>query len=267
MKKIISIILIILLVTILVLIGLNYKEPSQSNVESPIKVYTPVNGEEAKSPLTIEGEARGPWFFEATFPVKIYDANNNLLGTGIAQAKDNWMQSDFVPFEAKVSFDNPGMGDGVIVLEKANPSGLAKNAEELRINIKFKNQERNISLYYYNTSLDNGMCSKEGLIKVERQIPITMTPIQDTINLLLKGELTQEERERGITTEFPLEGVELKGASLKNGVLTLNFNDPNHKTSGGSCRAGILWFQISETAKQFPQVEIVKFMPEELFQP
>lgn len=139
MKKIISIILIILLVTILVLIGLNYKEPSQSNVESPIKVYTPVNGEEAKSPLTIEGEARGPWFFEATFPVKIYDANNNLLGTGIAQAKDNWMQSDFVPFEAKVSFDNPGMGDGVIVLEKANPSGLAKNAEELRINIKFKN--------------------------------------------------------------------------------------------------------------------------------
>lgn len=111
------------------------------------------------------------------------------------------------------------------------------------------------------------MCSKEGLVKVERQLPITMTPIQDTINLLLKGELTQEERERGITTEFPLEGVELKGASLKNGVLTLNFNDPNHKTSGGSCRAGILWFQISETAKQFPQVEIVKFMPEELFQP
>ena len=59
----------------------------------------------------------------------------------------------------------------------------------------------------------------------------------------------------------------IKGASLKDEVLTLEFNDPNGKTVGGSCRVGILWFQIEATAKQFPEVKEVRFLPEELFQP
>lgn len=41
----------------------------------------------------------------------------------------------------------------------------------------------------------------------------------------------------------------------------------NNKTNGGSCRAGILWFQIEATAKQFSEVKQVRFLPEELFQP
>ena len=102
---------------------------------------------------------------------------------------------------------------------------------------------------------------------MERTIPLSKTPIQDAIRLLLKGELTEEEKARGIETEYPLAGLSLEGAALKDGVLTLEFFDPQNKTSGGSCRAGILWFQIEETAKQFPEVREVRFLPEELFQP
>jgi len=129
-----------------------------------------------------------------------------------------------------------------------------------------------IKLYYYNPDLDkdetdNVLCSKKGLVAVERKIPVTKTPIQDAIKLLLLGELTSEEKDQGVTTEYPLTGLSLKGASLKEGILTLEFNDPNNKTVGGSCRIGILWFQIEATAKQFPQIQEVKFMSEELFQP
>lgn len=132
--------------------------------------------------------------------------------------------------------------------------------------------ERSIKLYYYNPELDkdefgNVSCSRNGLVPVERKIPITKTPIQDTIRLLLLGKLTDEERALGINTEYPLEGLKLVGANLKDGVLTLTFDDPLNKTSGGSCRVGILWFQIEATAKQFPEVKQVKFYPEELFQP
>ena len=129
-----------------------------------------------------------------------------------------------------------------------------------------------VKLYYYNSERDQGsdgntLCSRNGLVAVEREIPVTITPIQDTINLLLKGELTEIERAQSITTEYSLEGLSLKEASLKDGILTLIFDDPNFKTSGGSCRVGILWFQIEATAKQFPGVKQVKFSPEELFQP
>lgn len=129
-----------------------------------------------------------------------------------------------------------------------------------------------VSLYYYNPSLDkdeagNLKCSSDGLVSVERRIPATDSPIQDTLQLLLEGNLNEEEIGSGITTEFPLEGFIFKGASLKEGVLLLEFNDPNNQTVGGSCRTSILWSQIRETAKQFKEVTSVKFLPEELFQP
>jgi len=133
-------------------------------------------------------------------------------------------------------------------------------------------ETRAVKLYYYNYELDrdefgNIACSRNGLVAVERQIPITQTPIQDTIKLLLLGELTEAERAQGIDTEYPLEELSLKGASLKDGVLTLEFDDSKNKTVGGSCRVGILWFQIEATAKQFPEVQQVRFLPEEIFQP
>jgi hypothetical protein len=145
-------------------------------------------------------------------------------------------------------------------------------------------ETRAVKLYYYNPELDrdesgNIACSRSGLVPVERKIPITQTPIQDTIKLLLQGKenLTEAEKAQGITTEYPLEGLSLKGASLsteggsasggKDGVLTLEFDDSQNRTVGGSCRVGILWFQIEATAKQFPEVQQVRFLPEEIFQP
>ena len=133
-------------------------------------------------------------------------------------------------------------------------------------------ETRTIRLYYYNYELDkdesgNIACSRGGLVSLEREIPITQTPIQDAIKLLLLGELTAEERAQGIDTEYPLEGLSLKGASLEDGVLTLEFDDSKNRTVGGSCRVGILWFQIEATAKQFSEVRQVRFLPEEIFQP
>lgn len=137
---------------------------------------------------------------------------------------------------------------------------------------EIKKKEQVIKLYYYNFELDrdkegNLLCSRQGLVAVERKIPITINPIKDAINLLLKGDLTEEEIGQGISTEYPLAGFSLKNAVLNNGILTLAFDDPNFKTSGGSCRVGILWFQIEATAKQFEEVKEVRFYPEELFQP
>ncbi len=76
-------------------------------------------------------------------------------------------------------------------------------------------ETRIVKLYYYNSELDrdesgNAACSRNGLVAVEREIPITKTPIQDTINLLLSGELTEEERAQGIDTEYPLGGPFIK---------------------------------------------------------
>lgn len=243
--------------------------------EDLIKIVSPQANEKVSSPILIKGEARGIWFFEASFPVKLYDENNNLIAQSHATAKSDWMTENFVPFEANLDFSVDQEQKGTLVLEKDNPSDLPEHSDEIRIPIILSPTLRTVKLFYYNSNLDrdesgNIQCSRQGLVTVEREIPITKTPIQDTIKFLLKGKenLTEEDIARGVTTEYPLEGLSLAEVNLKeDGTLILKFNDLLNKTSGGSCRVGILWFQIEATAKQFPEVKKVQFLPGELFQP
>lgn len=130
-----------------------------------------------------------------------------------------------------------------------------------------------VKLYYYNPEKDkdeqgNIKCSVDGLVAIEKEI-VGENIIEETINLLIKADITEQEKEeKGIETEFPLDGFELIGVDLKDGVLTLSFDDPQSQTIGGSCRTGILWHQISQTAKQFEGVGQVRFEPQDmLFQP
>jgi spore germination protein GerM len=128
--------------------------------------------------------------------------------------------------------------------------------------------QKTVQLYYYNSKFDKTQgCDTNAVLPVARQIPVSQTPIQDTIRLLIKGELQTSEKSAGFTTEFPNPGFKLVGANLKSGQLTLEFTEVPGFTSGGSCRISLLASQITKTALQFPEVKTVKFLPEELFQP
>ncbi len=104
-----------------------------------IRIEKPRPNDKVLSPLEIKGEARGFWFFEASFPVKLLDANGKELevNPSYVQAKGEWMTEDFVPFEAKIEFEIPTTKKGTLILEKDNPSGLPENADELRIPVTF----------------------------------------------------------------------------------------------------------------------------------
>lgn len=125
-----------------------------------------------------------------------------------------------------------------------------------------------VQLYYYNQLEDKDIeCGNKYVLPVEREIDLSKTPIQDTINLLIKGEITEQEKEAGFTTEFPNENFELLSANLKDGTLYLEFTEVPGFTSGGSCRVSILSNQIIKTAKQFSGVNEVVLLPESIFQP
>lgn len=90
------------------------------------------------SPLTITGEARGYWFFEASFPVTLTDWNGLIIAEGVATADGDWMTEDFVPFTATLTYTKPSFGDrGSLILQKDNPSGLPENDDALEITVWF----------------------------------------------------------------------------------------------------------------------------------
>ncbi len=102
-----------------------------------VNVYSPAPNAQVTSPLTVYGEARGSWYFEGSFPVKLYDANSNLLAAAPAQAMSDWMTTDFVSFSVTLTFPTPTTATGTLVLEKDNPSGLPQNADSVSIPVSF----------------------------------------------------------------------------------------------------------------------------------
>lgn len=110
---------------------------SKKDVSDLIHVMTPKNNETVKNPLVVSGEARGYWYFEASFPVKLLDANGVEIAVRPAQAKGDWMTENFVPFEVSLEFQKPSTAGGFLVLQKDNPSGLPENDRELRIPVRF----------------------------------------------------------------------------------------------------------------------------------
>ncbi len=102
-----------------------------------VVVKSPAIGEKIHSPAVVSGLARGTWFFEASFLVKVLDGDGTELGHTPAQAQSDWMTTDFVPFNATLTFSAPKFKQGTIVLEKDNPSGLPQNDGELRLPVKF----------------------------------------------------------------------------------------------------------------------------------
>lgn len=109
-----------------------------------ITLTTPVPNGIVESPLRITGEARGPWYFEASFPVTLVNWDGLIIGDGVATAEGEWMTEAFVPFTAEVSFTNPYkegdpdfMKRGAIILQKSNASGLPEHDDALEIPIRF----------------------------------------------------------------------------------------------------------------------------------
>jgi hypothetical protein len=102
-----------------------------------IHVFVPLPDVLVQSPLAVRGEARGSWYFEASFPVKILDGNGKQLGIVPAQAQGDWMTTNFVPFEATLQFDTPTTESGTVVFQKDNPSGSPGNDASVSIPVYF----------------------------------------------------------------------------------------------------------------------------------
>jgi hypothetical protein len=107
-------------------------------IENLIEVKTPLRGATVGSPLTITGQARGAWYFEASAPIELLDSKGNVIAQGHIDAQSDWMTENFVPFKATLTFPKQPKGSvGTLVLKNDNPSGDPSRGFELDIPVKF----------------------------------------------------------------------------------------------------------------------------------
>lgn len=101
-----------------------------------IKVYVPTSGSSVASPIVVMGEVPGSWSFEASFPVKLLDAKGNIVAQAPAQLLGDWMTDKPVPFTAKLTYTSALSGEGTLLLQKDNPSGLEANDDSASMPLK-----------------------------------------------------------------------------------------------------------------------------------
>ncbi len=130
-----------------------------------------------------------------------------------------------------------------------------------------------VALYYFNQTADQKLPPDQqvninSILPVYRIFPPSKNLLVDTINELLKWNLTESEKANGFVTEFPHPQFKLLGAEfIPDGTLTLSFPEVSWFTDGWSARMFILSSLIEKTALQFPGVRKVVFVPDTLFQP
>lgn len=103
-----------------------------------IQIAGIANGQTITNPLTIKGQARGAWYFEASFPIELRNASGAVVAATVAQAQGDWMTEQFVPFTATLIFPSTSSSvAGTLVLKKDNPSGEPQFDDALEIPVQF----------------------------------------------------------------------------------------------------------------------------------
>lgn len=108
-------------------------------IQNLITVSAPTLGATVTSPVTITGEARGPWYFEASFPIEVRNASGVVIVQTYGEAQGEWMTEAFVPFRATVTYPpQPSGSTGTLVLRNDNPSGDPARDKSVEIPVVFQ---------------------------------------------------------------------------------------------------------------------------------
>ena len=227
---------------------------NQEKLNQEVRLLNLKIGDVIKSPFTLEGEAKGTWFFEANLPIKLLDDQGKTLVEVGAQATENWLTEKFVPFKATLNF-TPTTNAGTLIVSNDNPSGLAENSKSVSFPVRFEPTETTtIKNFFNNNELDKEMtCVK--VFPVERTIAKTEAIGKAALEELLAG-TTQKEKASGYFSNINT-GVKLNKLTIDSGVAKADFDDQLEYGTGGSCRVSAIRAQITETLKQFPTIKEV----------
>jgi len=118
-----------------------------------------------------------------------------------------------------------------------------------------------IKVYFSNSKEDPEILYCERVYPVEREI-LKVTPVAQTEDIikkaleeLLKGPNRDELEEGYFTNINP--GVEIQSLTVKDGIARVDFSEELEYQLGGSCRVQAIRAQITETIKQFSEIQEV----------
>ena len=203
-------------------------------------------------------------FFDRLAGKKIDLADSSLTESYsiTKQIEDNKIEkNDVEPLIIDVTQTNTNTEEDYLVspppvtLTEEDTLAAEKTSEKLGSKDKSENissETMTLKLYWIKVDRDGIMTRAE----IPCEMPKSASPLKDAINALIKG---PGENDKGYKTFIP-EGTKLLGASVKNGVAYLNFNENFEFNSNGIEGTMGQLEQVVFTATAFPTVTSVQFL-------
>ena len=223
-----------------------------------IKVISPLSNDLISSPLMIKGEARGPWYFEADFPIRIEDANGNIIAEHFATAKDEWMTENFVPFSAEIEFEVPDTEEGFLILIKDNPSDKRELDDELKIPVRFQLEYMDLIIYIQDQEIAfENDCS--AVKQFTARVPRTLSVVDESLRILFNEELKFYGRYSSVNVSNGVAYIMLESNFVPN---TQNDSPTNERNieSLSSCEISHLMAVLENTLTQYESIDSFKIM-------
>jgi hypothetical protein len=231
-------------------------ENDNSDAPSDIQIEKPQDNDTVSSPLEIDGQAKGGWFFEGQFPVRLIGKNGEVIAAAQAKALGDWTKEDPVPFRAILEFSAPTAVSATLVLAQDDPSGQG-NGQEKKIPVTLgKATGMRTKVFFSNIQFDPDASDCGKVYEVERVIPKSQTVAHAALDGLLSGP-TDPERSGGYSTNIN-SAVTVQNLSIAGGVAKVDFSSNIEDGVDGSCRIAAIRAQITETLEQFPTVKEVE---------
>jgi hypothetical protein len=96
-------------------------------------VAAPAEGARVTSPLSVTGVAPANWYFENQFPVRLLDAQGEVIAEGPAHPRVNWTaNAEPKEFDAELSFTVSADTAATLVLQEDMP-GDGETPREVRL--------------------------------------------------------------------------------------------------------------------------------------
>ncbi len=212
----------------------------------------------------IEGSALGSWYFEGVFPVRAYNSQGEIIRTMFAEATEDWMTDESVPFAIELDIEIEDEEEITLRFEKSNPSTLQENSDyvEVKFRLKALSEETesetdmsSVKVFFGNSKMNPEVLDCSLVFPVTRDIEETVAVGRASLLELFDGPTT-EEIEQGYYTSIN-DGVEILSLVIDDGVAKVDLNGKLQEGVGGSCKVTTIRAQIEETLKQFPTVDSV----------
>jgi hypothetical protein len=200
-----------------------------------------ISGVEVANPLVVSGLART---FENNVVLRARGADGSVIAEGFTTATGEMGQHS--PYRGSLWLTRqPGTRITVEALEYSAKDGSATNL--VRAEKPFNVAPIEATLYFADEN-----CT--GVKPHTRRMPKSISMARLLVEALVQGP-TADERTHGAAVSFP-EGSAVRSVILRNGTLTVDFNE-RLQNVGGSCRAQMIRASVTDTLRRLPAVKSV----------